>query len=658
MYKQVPKLSQPPTFQIITAEAGPTDQIEVQMSYAPKQTIKSIVSMNPDLVVDSFTSDTTDVDIKLNWGPDAAAGDKVFQLRVILADGRQYFSDALTCVKNDTCTLNLNYTNDTTGTNYWVSINGTQYTASTTLQFPLGTDINVVYNLNGTAKNLIYCQRQINDGNKLYFHQATETTYAETITLTNDINLNFSVAAWKLRPDISPHNGSTTISGFASLYGASDKEFTVSFAPSTGYVFDKFVFEYKGDILTNPVTGTLGEYVPLGWTGITSSPTKDPESIYYLKADAYGKLATYTVTITQTANQTIKVTTNDGVEHTSTFTANYGTTYTVTVTPATGYNAGTPSVSSGTITGNLTITATAATIKTFQVTITQTANQTIKVKAGSVEYTSTFTANYGTTYTVTVTPATGYNAGTPSVSSGTITGNLTITATAATIKTFTLSIGATTNQTYVATIGGVAKTATSSATNYTVDYGTAYSIVYTANAATAAYTYTASAAVSGTVTADVSVPAKSATSTLRYYNLTVPATTNQTYVLKLAVNSTYGGTLPSYTSTATSAAQNNLSCPYGTTYTITYTGNTGYNGGATKTGTVTAATTVTHNAATIKVLKVIISKPEHGSIYATYEGTNYWGELNVNYGSTVTFTCTPDSGYTLKNWTKNGSVIN
>ena len=658
MYKQVPKLSQPPTFQIITAEAGPTDQIEVQMSYAPKQTIKSIVSMNPELVVSSFTSDTTDVTIKLDWGPDAAAGDKVFQLRVILADGRQYFSDALTCVKNDTCTLNLNYTNDTTGTNYWVSINGTQYTASTTLQFPLGTDINVVYNLNGTAKNLIYCQRQINDGNKLYFHQATETTYAETITLTNDINLNFSVAAWKLRPDISPHNGSTTISGFASLYGASDKEFTVSFAPSTGYVFDKFVFEYKGDILTNPVTGTLGEYVPLGWTGITSSPTKDPESIYYLKADAYGKLATYTVTITQTANQTIKVTTNDGVEHTSTFTANYGTTYTVTVTSATGYNAGTPSVSSGTITGNLTITATAATIKTFQVTITQTANQTIKVKAGSVEYTSTFTANYGTTYTVTVTSATGYNAGTPSVSSGTITGNLTITATAATIKTFTLSIGATTNQTYVATIGGVAKTATSSATNYTVDYGTAYSIVYTANAATAAYTYTASAAVSGTVTADVSVPAKSATSTLRYYNLTVPATTNQTYVLKLAVNSTYGGTLPSYTSTATSAAQNNLSCPYGTTYTITYTGNTGYNGGATKTGTVTAATTVTHNAATIKVLKVIITKPEHGSIYATYEGKNYWGELNVNYGSTVTFTCTPDSGYTLKNWTKNGSVIN
>ena len=658
MYKQVPKLSQPPTFQIITAEAGPTDQIEVQMSYAPKQTIKSIVSMNPELVVSSFTSDTTDVTIKLDWGPDAAAGDKVFQLRVILADGRQYFSDALTCVKNDTCTLNLNYTNDTTGTNYWVSINGTQYTASTTLQFPLGTDINVVYNLNGTAKNLIYCQRQINDGNKLYFHQATETTYAETITLTNDINLNFSVAAWKLRPDISPHNGSTTISGFASLYGASDKEFTVSFAPSTGYVFDKFVFEYKGDILTNPVTGTLGEYVPLGWTGITSSPTKDPESIYYLKADAYGKLATYTVTITQTANQTIKVTTNDGVEHTSTFTANYGTTYTVTVTPATGYNAGTPSVSSGTITGNLTITATAATIKTFQVTITQTANQTIKVKTGSVEHTSTFTANYGTTYTVTVTPATGYNAGTPSVSSGTITGNLTITATAATIKTFTLSIGATTNQTYVATIGGVAKTATSSATNYTVDYGTAYSIVYTANAATAAYTYTASAAVSGTVTADVSVPAKSATSTLRYYNLTVPATTNQTYVLKLAVNSTYGGTLPSYTSTATSAAQNNLSCPYGTTYTITYTGNTGYNGGATKTGTVTAATTVTHNAATIKVLKVIISNPEHGSIYATYEGTNYWGGLNVNYGSTVTFTCTPDSGYTLKNWTKNGSVIN
>ena len=657
MYKQVPKLSQPPTFQIITAEAGPTDQIGVQMSYAPKQTIKSIVSMNPELVVSSFTSDTTDVTIKLDWGPDAAAGDKVFQLRVILADGRQYFSDDLTCTRRETCTLNFSYYDLNQTLDYWVSINGIQYTHSQTLEFPYGSSLTIVYNLRGSLDKYTYIQRDTTDKMSLYFHQTEESTYTETIILNKTKYLNVSVYPWVIRDQLSVSpTGSGTVSGFSQ--GTANENFTLRYTPSTGYVFDKFVFDPAGEKTTNPITGVLGDYVPLGWTGITLQPATDPTGIFYLKGVAYGKLATYTVTITQTANQTIKVTTNDGVEHTSTFTANYGTTYTVTVTPATGYNAGTPSVSSGTITGNLTITATAATIKTFQVTITQTANQTIKVKAGSVEYTSTFTANYGTTYTVTVTPATGYNAGTPSVSSGTITGNLTITATAATIKTFTLSIGATTNQTYVATIGGVAKTATSSATNYTVDYGTAYSIVYTANAATAAYTYTASAAVSGTVTADVSVPAKSATSTLRYYNLTVPATTNQTYVLKLAVNSTYGGTLPSYTSTATSAAQNNLSCPYGTTYTITYTGNTGYNGGATKTGTVTAATTVTHNAATIKVLKVIISKPEHGSIYATYEGTNYWGELNVNYGSTVTFTCTPDSGYTLKNWTKNGSVIN
>ena len=586
MYKQVPKLSQPPTFQIITAEAGPTDQIEVQMNYAPKQTIKSIVSMNPELVVSSFTSDTTDVTIKLDWGPDATAGDKVFQLRVILVDGRQYFSNDLTCTRRETCTLNFSYYDLNQTLDYWVSINGIQYTHSQTLEFPYGSSLTIVYNLRGSLDKYTYIQRDTTDKMSLYFHQTEESTYTETIILNKTKYLNVSVYPWVIRDQLSVSpTGSGTVSGFSQ--GTANENFTLRYTPSTGYVFDKFVFDPAGEKTTNPITGVLGDYVPLGWTGITLQPATDPTGIFYLKGVAYGKLATHTVTITQTANQTIKVTTNDGVEHTS-----------------------------------------------------------------------TFTANYGTTYTVTVTAATGYNAGTPSVSSGTITGNLTITATAATIKTFTLSIGATTNQTYVATIGGVAKTATSSATNYTVDYGTAYSIVYTANAATAAYTYTASAAVSGTVTADVSVPAKSATSTLRYYNLTVPATTNQTYVLKLAVNSTYGGTLPSYTSTATSAAQNNLSCPYGTTYTITYTGNTGYNGGATKTGTVTAATTVTHNAATIKVLKVIISKPEHGSIYATYEGTNYWGELNVNYGSTVTFTCTPDSGYTLKNWTKNGSVIN
>lgn len=209
----------------------------------------------------------------------------------------------------------------------------------------------------------------------------------------------------------------------------------------------------------------------------------------------------------------------------------------------------------------------------------------------------------------------------------------------------TISIGATTNQTYVLTINGVAKAATSSATNYTVDYGSTYSIVYTASASTAAFTYTASATVSGTATEDISIPAKTATANLRYYNLTVPATTNQTYVLKLAVSTTYGGALPSYTTTATSAAQNNLSCPYGTTYTITYTGNTGYNGGATKTGTVTSTTTVTHNTATLKTYTFTITQSANQTITVVCGGTSHTSTFTATHGQTWTASISASTGY-------------
>ena len=66
------------------------------------------------------------------------------------------------------------------------------------------------------------------------------------------------------------------------------------------------------------------------------------------------------------------------------------------------------------------------------VTITQSANQTITVTASGVAYTSTFTAQPGTTWTATIVADEGYNAGTLSATSGTLTDNITISATPAT----------------------------------------------------------------------------------------------------------------------------------------------------------------------------------------------------------------------------------
>ena len=364
--------------------------------------------------------------------------------------------------------------------------------------------------------------------------------------------------------------------------------------------------------------------------------------------------------ITQVANQTIRVTNASGTAISTGTLLPMNTALTITCTPATGYKASSPTINGTTVSnpykitqanieaGSFKLSCTAAAKQTYTFTINQSSHQTITVTCNGTAHTSTFTATYGDKWTATITPATGYNAGKLSATSGTITSAVTVSATAAAIKTFTLSFGATTNQTYTATVGGTAKAATSSATSYTVNYGTTYSVAYTANSATAAYTYTASSAVSGTVTNTTSIPAKTASASLRYYTLTVPATTNQSYTLSLATNSSYGGTLPSYTSTATKSAQS-LSVPYGTTYRITYTADSGYNAGAAKSGTVNGATTVTHNAATVATATVTIIQSANQTIHVYTPqkegGTDHTETFTCPIGTTYEAEVVADSGY-------------
>ena len=112
---------------------------------------------------------------------------------------------------------------------------------------------------------------------------------------------------------------------------------------------------------------------------------------------------TFTVSIKQTPNQTITVTTGDGVKHTESFDAKKGTTWTATVNGATGYNPGKLISTSGTITGATTVSATEATIKQFDFNITQSEGQTITVTTGDgVKHTESFKAKYGTTWTAEV----------------------------------------------------------------------------------------------------------------------------------------------------------------------------------------------------------------------------------------------------------------
>lgn len=121
----------------------------------------------------------------------------------------------------------------------------------------------------------------------------------------------------------------------------------------------------------------------------------------------YTSEVTVTVTIVQSANQTITVICN-GNSYTSTFTAEAGSTYTASISASTGYNAGTLSSTSGTLTDNITISATAATLKTYTYMINQPTGGTITVTVDGVAYTSTFTVQHGKTASNLCTPNSGY----------------------------------------------------------------------------------------------------------------------------------------------------------------------------------------------------------------------------------------------------------
>ena len=360
-----------------------------------------------------------------------------------------------------------------------------------------------------------------------------------------------------------------------------------------------------------------------------------------------------TITIIQSANQTIHIYTpykNGGIDHTSTFTCPVGTTYEAEIIAKSGYTAGTLNVNeNGTFSNDITINATSAVASQYTLTITQSAHQTITVTANGKTYTSSVSLPYGTRWTATITPDTGYVAGKLNKTSGTITADDTVYATTdAIISKFSISVGATTNQTYKLTIDGVAKPQTAEASSYSTNYNSHYTVEYIANTATAAYYYTASENVSGTVTSNVTIPAKSATATLRYYTLNIPVTTNQSYTLVLTTNATYGGSLPTYVKTNTKAAQK-LSVPYGTKYSITYTADSGYNAGASKSGTVTSDTNVTHNPATVATATVTIVQSANQTIHVYTPkkegGTDHTSTFTCPTGTTYEVEVVADKGY-------------
>ena len=141
-------------------------------------------------------------------------------------------------------------------------------------------------------------------------------------------------------------------------------------------------------------------------------------------------LKRYPVTITQSENQVITVHYNDE-DYTTDFIATHGYPFTATVEGNFGYNPGRLTPSAGSFTGPVEFTVTAAKLKTYNITVSQSENQTIVVNTNGTSYTKNFTVTHGDTYTATVTPASGWDAGTLSSSAGTFTGPMTFSVTSA-----------------------------------------------------------------------------------------------------------------------------------------------------------------------------------------------------------------------------------
>ena len=328
------------------------------------------------------------------------------------------------------------------------------------------------------------------------------------------------------------------------------------------------------------------------------------------------KHETFTVNIIQSANQTISVLHN-GVIKTNSFTAQRYDYYNATVEAINGYTPGKLVNGSGSITADVTISASAATkdqanYKT--VTITQTENQIITVNYNGKNYTSSFTAPLNSTYTVSIKANEGYTAGTIiDGGNGIVSSDIEIHAIPAIIKKYTMYINQSSHQTIYVTYNEIKYTST---ITY-VPYGTQLTAVLTPDTGYSAGTLNSNAY---RVTSDFTFKANT-NATIKYFTLSLPATTNQTITLtyKLPTESDYGH------ATYSTKSVKKISLPYGTQWKASVAPvNSDYSAGtlsATK-GTITGNINITISAAVLNMYTLTIKVPSNGYVIVEIDGVN------------------------------------
>ena len=210
----------------------------------------------------------------------------------------------------------------------------------------------------------------------------------------------------------------------------------------------------------------------------------DPgNGVLYTNQDVYAftaNIKTFSIYIIQSPHQTIKVTYNGTVFTTDMHFIPYNAKLTAVVEPDIGYNAGKISTTSLRVTGEYTFTATEPSIRYYTLTLKGTTNQTItlnyKEPGGSQKsITSSKTDQkisvmHNTTWTATIAPSTNYRAGTLTATSGTVTANITISASNAVFNKYKVTVKQSAHQTITLKRNDTGATSTSGWNN--IPHGT------------------------------------------------------------------------------------------------------------------------------------------------------------------------------------------
>ena len=513
---------------------------------------------------------------------------------------------------------------------------------------------------------------------------ATSVTGNVTASITRGSAKSYTLTVPALPTGIA----SCTVSRTSSPYGGAATGTLITAGSS-----QKTATIYYGDVLSISASATTGYNTPtykLSATTVTGNVTTTLTS---------GSVKSFTLTISSkptgvsahTVSRTsspLKGASTGALSSGSTI--YYGDVLSASATATTGYNNPSLNWTSKTVTGALTSTATAGSVKSFTLsypakptgvsayTISRTSSPNQGASTGTIvsspSSAGSVTIYYGDKLSISATAATGYNAPTKSLTATTVSGNVTATVTAGAVKSWTLTINAIEdecgNSYGVASVSvsrtsspnkgastGVIASTTSSSTTVTVYYGD----VLTASA-TGSTGYNASLNwTSLTVTSQPT--ALTATATVKSFTLSYPAkpTGVSAYTITRSSSPLKGATTGTIVNSPTSAGS--VTIYYGDKLSISATAATAYNTPTYKLSatTVTANISATVTAGSVKSYTLTVpalptgvasctvsrtSSPNKGAATGTLvtAGTSQ-KTATIYYGDVLSITATASSGY-------------